>query len=85
MYGAVAGSPLAAQAHERDELKSSPNRPYASEKREGSVQAWNCPTQAKIGLEWAARRVVFLPPFPISSLGDRTFTFLIAAFLAGSH
>jgi hypothetical protein len=30
-------------------------------------------------------RVVFLPPFPISSLGDRTFTFLIAVFLAGSH
>jgi REP element-mobilizing transposase RayT len=41
----------------RDELKSSPNGTHASvsERREGSVQLSNCPTQAKIRLEWATR------------------------------
>ena len=41
----------------RDELKSSPNGPHASasEQREDSVQPSNCPTQAKIRLEWATR------------------------------
>ena len=26
------------------------------ERQEDSVQQWNCPTQAKTGLEWATRR-----------------------------
>ena len=48
------------------------------------------PLKPKSGLNgppvgYLISRVVFLPPFPISSLGDRTFTFLIAVFLAGSH
>src|SRR5229473_3641909 len=48
----------------RDGSRSSQNGPHenASELRESFVQQWNCPTQAKIGLEWA----------PVSQLSQRS-------------
>jgi hypothetical protein len=49
-------------AHATGVLKSSPNGLHAnaSEKREGSVQESNCPTQAKNRIEWATSRSTLL-------------------------
>jgi len=45
----------------RDGCRSSRNRQRenANVRREDSVQRKNCPTQAKISLEWATRRFSF--------------------------